>query len=64
MKKMPFTQFDFELYSTQKAQDLIGKSDFKIIYTETQTEKVKSKTGELVDRSFTTFVLEKSFKSF
>jgi len=64
MKKLPFTQFDFELYSTQKAQDLIGKSDFKIIYTETQTEKVKSKTGELVDRSFTTFVLEKSFKSF
>lgn len=64
MKKLPFTQFEFELYSTQKAQDLIGKSDFKIVYTETQTEKVKSKTGELVDRAFTTFVLEKSFKSF
>lgn len=64
MKKLPFTQFGFELYSTQKAQDLIGKSDFKIVYTETQAEKVKSKTGELVDRSFTTFVLEKSFKSF
>ena len=59
MKKLPFTQFEFELYSTEKAQELIKKSDFKIVYTETQTEKVKSKTGELVDRGFTTIVLEK-----
>ncbi len=59
MKTLPFTQFEFELYSTQKAKDLIKKSDFKIVYTETQTEQVKSKTGELVDRAFTTIVLEK-----
>lgn len=59
MKKLPFTQFEFELYSTEKAQELIKKSPFKIIYSETQTEKVKSKTGELVDRAFTTIVLEK-----
>jgi SAM-dependent methyltransferase len=59
MKKLPFTQFEFELYSTEKAQELIKKSDFKIVYTETQNEKVKSKTGELVDRAFTTIVLEK-----
>ena len=59
MKKQPFTQFEFELYSTEKAQKLIEKTPFKIVYTETQTEKVKSKTGELVDRAFTTIVLEK-----
>ena len=59
MKKLPFTQFEFELYSTEKAQQLIKKTPFKIVYTETQTEKVKSKTGELVDRAFTTLVLEK-----
>ena len=59
MKQLPFTQFEFELYSTEKAQELIKKSPFKIVYTETQTEKVKSKTGELVDRAFTTIVLEK-----
>jgi len=59
MKKLPFTQFEFELYSTEKAQDLIQKTPFQIVYTETQTEKVKSKTGELVDRAFTTIVLEK-----
>jgi SAM-dependent methyltransferase len=59
MKTLPFTQFEFELYSTEKAQELIKKTPFKIVYTETQTEKVKSKTGELVDRAFTTLVLEK-----
>ena len=59
MKQLPFTQFEFELYSTEKAQELIKKTPFKIVYTETQTEKVKSKTGELVDRAFTTIVLEK-----
>jgi len=59
MKTLPFTQFEFELYSTEKAQKLIEKTAFTIIYTETQTEKVKSKTGELVDRAFTTIVLEK-----
>ena len=59
MKTLLFTQFEFELYSTEKAQQLIQKTSFKILYTETQTEKVKTKTGELVDRAFTTLVLEK-----
>jgi ubiquinone/menaquinone biosynthesis C-methylase UbiE len=59
MKQLPFTQFEFELYSTEKAQQLIEKTPFKIVYTETQTEKVKSKTGEMADRDYTTIVLEK-----
>ncbi|WP_291153798.1 class I SAM-dependent methyltransferase [Flavobacterium sp. UBA7680] len=59
MKQLPFTQFEFELYSTEKVQNLIKKTPFKIVYTETQTEKVKSKTGELTDRDYTTIVLEK-----
>ncbi len=59
MKQLPFTQFEFELYSTDKAEKLIEKTSFKIINKETLTEKVKSKTGELVDRAFTTLVLEK-----
>jgi len=59
MKQLPFTQFEFELYSTEKAEKLIEKTAFKIINKETLTEKVKSKTGELVDRAFTTLVLEK-----
>lgn len=59
MKQLPFTQFEFELYTTEKAENLIRKTSFKIINKETLTEKVKSKTGELVDRAFTTLVLEK-----
>lgn len=59
MKQLPFTQYEFELYSTEKLEKLIEKTSFKIINKETLTEKVKSKTGELVDRAFTTLVLEK-----
>lgn len=59
MKQLPFTKYEFELYSTEKVEKLIGKTTFKIINKETLTEKVKSKTGELVDRAFTTLVLEK-----
>ncbi|KAF2507932.1 class I SAM-dependent methyltransferase [Flavobacterium zhairuonense] len=59
MKQLPFTQFEFELYNTEKAQKLIEKTAFKIVYIESQTEQVKSKTGELADRVFTTIVLEK-----
>lgn len=59
MKTLPFTQFEFELYSTEKAQNLIENSSFKIVYKETLTEKVKIKTGEFVDRDYTTIVLEK-----
>ena len=59
MKQLPFTQYEFELYTTEKAEDLIEKTPFKIKYSETLKEKIKSKTGELVDRLFTTIVLEK-----
>ncbi|MEP6803765.1 MAG: class I SAM-dependent methyltransferase [Flavobacterium sp.] len=59
MKQLPFTQFEFELYTTQKAEKLIEKTSFKTIHKETLTEKVKTKTGELVNRDFTTLVLEK-----
>ena len=59
MKQLPFTAYEFTLYSTETAKQLIEKTAFKIVYTETLTEKVKSKTGELMDRAFTTIVLEK-----
>lgn len=59
MKQLPFTAYEFTLYSTEKVKQLIEKTAFKIVYTETLTEKVKSKTGELMDRAFTTIVLGK-----
>lgn len=59
MKQLPFTKYEFELYSTEKVEKLIQKTFFKILNKETLTEKVKTRTGELVDRDFTTIVLEK-----
>lgn len=59
MKQLPFTKYEFELYCTEKVEKLIQKTSFKIINAATLIEKVKTKTGELVDRDFTTIVLEK-----
>lgn len=59
MKQLPFTAYEFTLYNTEKVRQLIEKTAFKIVYTKTLTEKMKSKTGELMDRAFTTIVLEK-----
>ena len=58
MKTLPFTQYEFKLYSTDKVEQLVQKTLFKMVYKETLTEKVKTRTGELVDRDFTTIVLE------
>ena len=59
MKQLPFIQYEFELYTTEKAESLIERTSFRIKYSETLKEKIKSKTGELVSRDFTTIVLEK-----
>lgn len=59
MKTLPFTQYEFKLYSSEKVEELVQTTLFKMVYKETITEKVKTRTGELVDRDFTTIVLEK-----
>ena len=59
MKTLPFTQYEFKLYSSEKVEQLVQKALFKMVHKETLTEKVKTRTGELVDRDFTTIVLEK-----
>ncbi len=59
MKQLPFTKFGFTLYDDKKLKQLIDKTSFKIIGSYTQTETVKSKTGDLVNRAFTTFSMQK-----
>lgn len=59
MKKLPFTQFEFELYTSEKVENLVSKTHFKIVHKETLTESVKTRTGEEIERDYTTFVLEK-----
>lgn len=59
MKQLPFSQFHFELYDNDKIAKLVDATPFKIIGAETQTEVVKSKAGDLVDREFTTITMKK-----
>lgn len=60
MKTLPFTQFGFKLYSLEDVQELIQNSEFKIEKTETQTEEIQAKSGEMVKRKFVTLVLKKN----
>lgn len=59
MEQLPFTQFLFELYDTDRVEKLIAESPFKIKDIEHQTENIKSKTGDWVERTFTTAMLVK-----
>ena len=61
MEKLPFvTQTDFfELYDSQKITDLVDKTDFVLMTITSKKEKVKSKTGDWVDRDYSIVVLTK-----
>lgn len=57
MKQLPFTTYGFELYSTEKLEKLVADSPLTLVKTESQTEEVRSKTGDLMEREFTTATL-------
>ncbi|MBE8719206.1 class I SAM-dependent methyltransferase [Sphingobacterium pedocola] len=59
MEKLPFTPFGFELYDTNKVISLVEQSAFKVGDVQSLNEQVKSKTGDLVTREFTTVTLHK-----
>ena len=59
MQTLPFVQFGFELYDTKKVEELIAETAWKIANTASETETITTKTGELVDREFTTVTLIK-----
>ncbi|MGN7784631.1 class I SAM-dependent methyltransferase [Niabella sp. 22666] len=59
MQTLPFVKFGFELYDTKKVAELVTKTAWKIANTGSETETVKTKTGELVEREFTTITLAK-----
>lgn len=57
MEQLPFTTFGFTLYDMAAMRALIAKTSFTIVGSEMQTETVTSKTGESVERDFTTISL-------
>ena len=58
METLPFTPFGFTLYNPDEVMKIITQSSFKLKLEDFQTELVKSKTGESMERQFSTFVLE------
>jgi SAM-dependent methyltransferase len=57
MKQLPFTQFGFQLYDRTRIEGLVAGTFFEIIDEESQVETIKSKAGDIVDRTFTTITL-------
>ena len=59
MEQLPFTRYGFELYDIGKIKKLVAKTPFKIVAANSVIEKVKTKTGQMMDREFTTVALQK-----
>tara|TARA_R100001369_G_scaffold87737_2_gene123492 strand:+ start:160 stop:420 length:261 start_codon:yes stop_codon:yes gene_type:complete len=59
MKNLPFVKSKFSLYDNCDLSLLIKKTEFKIIEIENMTEKIKSKSGELVERIYSVVKIKK-----
>lgn len=59
MEQLPFTKVEFELYDEAKIKSLIAASDFELVDILSQIEKVKTKTGEMVEREFVSVLVKK-----
>ncbi|WP_282079551.1 hypothetical protein [Aquimarina algiphila] len=59
MKKLPFVKDKFSLYDNNDLKLLIKKTGFNIIETENMSEKIKSKSGELVERIYSVVKIKK-----
>lgn len=60
MEKLPFTVYDFKLYSNEEMEELISKSHFKRMKISEKEEQVQSKTGdETVTRLYTVLTIKK-----
>lgn len=52
VKDLPFVKYGFELYDEQKLESLCEKSEFKLVGTQIESELVKTKLGENIERKF------------
>lgn len=60
MGKLPFTQFDFKLYSNSEMEDTVSKSHFKRMKISGREEQIKSKTSqETITRNYTILTIKK-----
>ena len=60
MEKLPFTQFDFTLYSTLEMEETVSQSRFTRMKISEREEQVKSKTAdETITRNYTILTIKK-----
>ena len=60
METLPFTAYDFTLYSNDEMQELISKSHFKRMKISEKEEQIQSKTGEeTITRLYTVLTIKK-----
>src|SRR5690554_2068665 len=59
MEQLPFIRYGFTLYDIGKMEKLAAKTPFDIVAANSVIEKVKIKTGQMMDREFTTVSLQK-----
>ena len=63
MKKLPFVSDIFRLYDDNDLQELVGKSNLKLVQIVPGTEQVRIRSGELVERTYSMAKLGKVFLS-
>lgn len=59
MEMLPFTQHGFNLYDNAKLEELVKQTPFKLKSLTHQTEQVRSKADEMVDRLYSIATLQK-----
>ncbi|AKK73685.1 methyltransferase type 11 [Chryseobacterium gallinarum] len=60
MEKLPFTEYNFTLYSNSEMEQLVSKSSFKRMKISEKEEEIKSKTGdETIQRIYTVLTIKK-----
>ncbi len=59
MKLLPFSSFGFTMYDPEDVEELVKNSDFRLEKMIRDTELVKNKLGEKMNRQFATVVLRK-----
>ncbi len=58
MEMLPFTAFGFTLYNPDEILEIVSGTNFQLDHEDDQKEVVKTKTGESVERFFSTLVLK------
>jgi ubiquinone/menaquinone biosynthesis C-methylase UbiE len=60
MEKLPFTQYNFTMYSNEEMEEVVSESRFKRMKISEKEEEIKSKTGdEKITRIYTVLTIKK-----